>query len=85
MDTTLTYINISMHIILFNTYVHSDGSSGKVYIGEVPMVWSGADENFRTILRWADRYKRLNIFANAVNIYAILLKCNPSDMHILYA
>jgi len=42
-----------------------DGSSGMVYLGEVPTTLSGHQEDFRTILAWADKYKTMNVLANA--------------------
>jgi pyruvate,orthophosphate dikinase len=45
-----------------------DGSSGNVYTGEIPTIPSGNDENYQIILRWADKYKRMKVFANAENI-----------------
>ena len=45
-----------------------DGSTGSIYSGAVPTVPAGEDEDFRTILRWADKYKRLKVFANAETI-----------------
>ena len=42
-----------------------DGSSGTVYMGAVPTVPAGQDEDFRLILRWADRYKGMKVMANA--------------------
>ena len=45
-----------------------DGSSGTVYIGPVPTIISGADENYRQILEWADKYKRMKVYANCETI-----------------
>jgi pyruvate, orthophosphate dikinase len=45
-----------------------DGSTGFVYNGAVPTIPAGEDEDFRTILRWADKYKRLKVLANAETI-----------------
>ncbi len=42
-----------------------DGSTGNVYIGEVPTVESQVTEDFKTILLWAQKAKRLGIRANA--------------------
>ena len=42
-----------------------DGSTGNVYIGEVPTVEPQVTEDFKTILLWAQKAKRLGIRANA--------------------
>jgi pyruvate,orthophosphate dikinase len=42
-----------------------DGSTGFVYLGEVPTVSSGHSADFQTILSWADKYKDMYVFANA--------------------
>ena len=42
-----------------------DGTSGKVWLGEVPMVEPEISENMDTILGWADEFRRLGVRANA--------------------
>jgi pyruvate, orthophosphate dikinase len=42
-----------------------EGTSGRVIAGEVPLVESEIDEDFETILRWADRVRALGVRANA--------------------
>jgi len=42
-----------------------DGSTGLVYIGAMPTVSVGQDDNFRTVMDWADKYKRMRVLANA--------------------
>jgi pyruvate,orthophosphate dikinase len=42
-----------------------DGSSGRVMIGEVPLVPPQLNEDFETILGWADAMRRLKVRANA--------------------
>ncbi|HET7137871.1 MAG TPA: pyruvate, phosphate dikinase [Gaiellaceae bacterium] len=44
-----------------------DGGSGSVYIGEVPLVPPQLNEDFETILGWADDLRRLRVRANADN------------------
>jgi len=45
-----------------------DGSSGKVYVGEVPTVEPGIFEELDVLLRWADKVRRLRVRANASTI-----------------
>src|SRR5438105_4177254 len=42
-----------------------DGSSGRVMIGEVPLVPPQLNDDFETILGWADAVRRLKVRANA--------------------
>ncbi len=42
-----------------------DGGTGRVIVGSVPLVPPAIDENFGTILGWADEFRRLRVRANA--------------------
>jgi pyruvate, orthophosphate dikinase len=42
-----------------------DGGTGEVIVGAVPLVAPEIDENFDTVLRWADELRRLGVRANA--------------------
>lgn len=42
-----------------------DGSTGIVYVGDIPMVLPQVTKDFKTILSWAQKIKRLGIRANA--------------------
>jgi pyruvate, orthophosphate dikinase len=42
-----------------------DGGTGEVIVGSVPLVAPEIDENFGTILGWADEFRRLGVRANA--------------------
>jgi len=44
-----------------------DGGTGRVIVGEVPLVPPAINEDFETILEWADDRRRLKIRANADN------------------
>jgi pyruvate, orthophosphate dikinase len=44
-----------------------DGGNGKVFLGETPMVEPEMNENFKTLLSWADEKRELGVFANADN------------------
>jgi pyruvate, orthophosphate dikinase len=44
-----------------------DGGTGHVFIGEVPLVPPQINEDFKTILGWADEQRRLKVRANADN------------------
>jgi pyruvate, orthophosphate dikinase len=42
-----------------------NGGTGEVIVGEVPLVPPQIDENFETVLGWADEIRRLKVRANA--------------------
>lgn len=42
-----------------------DGSSGLIYLGVLKTVPAGLCENFATITNWADKYRKIGIYANA--------------------
>ena len=42
-----------------------DGSSGEVMEGRVPTIDAHEDQDYLTLLSWADKYRRLKIWANA--------------------
>src|SRR5207248_6658537 len=44
-----------------------DGGTGRVIVGEVPLVPPQLNEDFETILSWADDVRRLKVRANADN------------------
>ena len=44
-----------------------DGGTGRVFIGAVPLVPPQINEDFETILHWADAQRRLRVRANADN------------------
>ncbi len=45
--------------------VSIDGSTGRVIMGEVPLVNPDPGDEFRELLGWADEIKRLGVYANA--------------------
>ncbi|HZQ04479.1 MAG TPA: pyruvate, phosphate dikinase [Gaiellaceae bacterium] len=42
-----------------------DGGTGRVFVGEVPLVAPRLNEDFETVLAWADDVRRLGVRANA--------------------
>ena len=44
-----------------------DGGSGKVYLGRIELVPPQLNEDFQTVLGWADGFRRLRVRANADN------------------
>jgi pyruvate,orthophosphate dikinase len=42
-----------------------DGTTGRVTVDDVPLVQARVDENFQTVLEWADELRRMTVRANA--------------------
>jgi pyruvate,orthophosphate dikinase len=51
--------------IVQGTVVTIDGTSGKVWLGEIPMVEPEISENMNKILKWADEFRKLGVRTNA--------------------
>ena len=46
-------------------FITVDGATGRVMLGEVPMLEPSLSDEFETLLSWADEIKRLQVRANA--------------------
>jgi len=46
-------------------YISIDGSTGNVYIGEIKTVTPEITGDFATLMRWADKYRKLKVKTNA--------------------
>lgn len=42
-----------------------DGTSGEVMLGDIPKTEASSSDDFQRLLSWADKYRRLNVRANA--------------------
>ncbi len=58
-------VRTRQHVIKKMDLITVDGSSGKVMLGKVATIEAHADQDFQTLLHWADRYRHLHIRANA--------------------
>jgi len=64
-DVAAGTVRIGEHDLKAGDVLTIDGGSGRVIVGEVPLVPPAIDENFGTILGWADDVRRLRVRANA--------------------
>ncbi len=55
------------HTIKEGDYISLDGSTGKIYLGDVKTVDATVSGNFGRIMAWADEFRRLQIRTNADN------------------
>jgi len=59
-------ILVGSHSVKRGDWITLDGSTGEVFLGRVPMVAShGQSAEFRTLMGWTDRVRRLKIRCNA--------------------
>ncbi len=52
-------------IIKENEYITLNGTTGEVILGEVPLIQPQLTGNFKQLLQWADKTRRLGVRANA--------------------
>ena len=64
-DVAARTLTIGAHALAEGDLITIDGGTGRVYVGEVKLVPPAIDENFGTILEWADGLRRLLVRANA--------------------
>jgi pyruvate,orthophosphate dikinase len=64
-DVAAGTLRIGEHELRAGDVITVDGGTGRVIVGAVPLVPPSIDENFETILEWADDLRRLRVRANA--------------------
>ncbi len=64
-DAVAGVVQIGEHALKVGETITIDGGSGRVIVGPVRLVPPAIDENFGTILEWADESRRLRVRANA--------------------
>ncbi len=64
-DAKARTVTIGGHELREGDVLTIDGGDGRVIVGAVPLVPPAIDENFGTILGWADDFRRLRVRANA--------------------
>ena len=64
-DYSAKKLLVDSKAILEGDVITIDGSNGNVYVGEIPTVEPKLTDDFKTILRWAQKLKKLGIRANA--------------------
>jgi len=57
--------NINGEQVSEGDYLSIDGSTGKVYLGNIETTSSSIGADFKTIMSWTDQYSRLSVLANA--------------------
>jgi pyruvate,orthophosphate dikinase len=66
-DTGQKTVRLGGHELHEGDVLTIDGGTGRVIVGEVPLVPPAINEDFETILGWADELRRLKVRTNADN------------------
>jgi pyruvate,orthophosphate dikinase len=66
-DAGAKTITLGGHKLAEGDVITIDGGTGRVIVGEVDLVPPSINEDFETILGWADDVRRLQVWANADN------------------
>ncbi|MDR3259214.1 MAG: pyruvate, phosphate dikinase [Fusobacteriaceae bacterium] len=59
------YFELGGHRIKEGDYISLDGSTGKIYLGDIKTEEASIGGNFGRIMSWADKFRRLKIRTNA--------------------
>ncbi len=57
--------SVGANKLMQGSLITIDGTSGKVWLGEIPMVEPEMSENMNRVLDWADDFRKLGVRANA--------------------
>src|SRR5665648_831765 len=58
-------VSVNDVIIKKGDFITIDGGTGEVFLGKVPTIEPKMSKEFETLLSWADKIKRLGVYANA--------------------
>jgi pyruvate, orthophosphate dikinase len=66
-DLDAKTVRLGAHEVHEGDVITIDGGTGRVIVGEVALVPPSINEDFETVLGWADEVRRLQVWANADN------------------
>ncbi len=64
-DEEAGYFTIAGNTVKEGDYISLDGSTGNIYIGDIPTVEASISGNFDRIMKWADEIRTLKVRTNA--------------------
>ena len=64
-DEEAKYFELGGHKIVEGDYISLDGSTGKIYLGDIATEEASVSGDFGRIMRWADKFKTLKVRTNA--------------------
>ena len=59
------YFELGGHTIKEGDYISLDGSTGKIYLGDIKTVEASVGGDFGRIMAWADQFRTLHVRTNA--------------------
>ncbi len=64
-DYSQQQFNVNGTTVTKGEWITVDGSTGRVFMGQVPTVQPVLDDDFRELMTWADEFRRLRVRANS--------------------
>ena len=64
-DEEAKYFELGGHHIVEGDYISLDGSTGKIYLGDIKTIEASVSGNFGRIMAWADEFRTLGVRTNA--------------------
>jgi pyruvate,orthophosphate dikinase len=64
-DYSQQQFNVNGTTVTKGEWITVDGSTGRVFLGQVPTVQPKLDEDFAELMRWADEFRKLRVRANS--------------------
>ena len=64
-DYAQQQFSVDGHVVPKGEWITVDGSTGRVFLGQVPTVQPVLGDDFRELMTWADEFRRLRVRANA--------------------
>jgi pyruvate,orthophosphate dikinase len=64
-DYSQQQCNVNGAVVTKGEWITVDGSTGRVFLGQVPTVQPQLGADFRELMTWADEFRRLRVRANA--------------------
>ena len=64
-DYSQQQFSVNGMVVPKGEWITVDGSTGRVFLGQVPTVQPTLGEDFRELMTWADEFRRLRVRANA--------------------
>ncbi|RDU24708.1 pyruvate, phosphate dikinase [Anaerosacchariphilus polymeriproducens] len=64
-DEEAKVFELSGHVFHEGDYVSLDGTTGKIYKGDIKTVKASVSGNFERIMEWADKFRKLKVRTNA--------------------
>ncbi len=64
-DEEAKFFDLGGHHIVEGDYISLDGSTGKIYLGDIKTVEASVSGNFGRIMAWADEFRTLGVRTNA--------------------